>query len=78
MTTLAPPARCPLREPFFSSGGNGGVLKFAGAFHHHIDAVVPPADLGRVSRLAQDGHGDAVDEERALLFIDDLDHPFPP
>jgi hypothetical protein len=44
--------------------------------HSTTTSVVPPADLGRVSLLPQDGHGDAVDEERAFLFIDDPDHPF--
>jgi len=42
----------------------------------HIAAGVPPADIGGVSRLPQNGHGDAVDEERAPLFIHNPDHPF--
>ena len=73
---LCPAGEMPLQGAAFFVRRQGGVLKFARAFHHHIHAVVPPADLGRVSRLPQDGHGDAVDEERAFFFIDNPDHPF--
>jgi hypothetical protein len=41
--------------------GDGGVLVFAGTFGHYIDPVISPADVGRISRLAQYRHGEAVD-----------------
>jgi hypothetical protein len=51
-------------------------MKFPGALHDDVDAVASPTDLGRVSRLPQDGDGDTVDEECSFLFIDNPDDSF--
>ncbi len=48
----------------------GGVQELAARVHHEPDAVLGPADFGRVALLAQEPDRDAVDPQAAFRLVD--------